>query len=69
VNGNRLRGALSRASLARIYIDRLIERLGDLGSTATVEEVRGLIERLDDIDVEVEAMRAELRAVYPEENL
>jgi hypothetical protein len=67
VNRNKLRAALSRASLIRLYADRMIERLGDLGSTATVDEVRALLDRLEDIDVEVEQCRAELRAVYPEE--
>jgi hypothetical protein len=69
MNGNHLRGALQRAALIRLYADRLCERLTDHGTTASVEEARSLLDRLDDIAVEVEACRAEVRAVYPRENL
>jgi hypothetical protein len=62
-----LHAALQRAALIRLYADRLVERLEDHGGTATVEEVRGLLDRLEDIDVEVQACRSELRSAYPED--
>jgi hypothetical protein len=52
--------------MAHSYAERLLEAMLDTDKPG-VPEVLMLLERLDDVSVEVESCRAELRKVYPAE--
>jgi hypothetical protein len=60
-----LDGALVRARLAYRYSDKLLRALVDT-EDPTVEKVEALVLMLDDISIEVETCRAELRAIHPD---
>jgi hypothetical protein len=59
-----LDGAIVRAVLVHRYAERLLEAMLDTEEPG-VPEVLMLLERLDDVAVEVETCRAELRTLHP----
>jgi hypothetical protein len=57
--------ALWRDSHIRHYAQSLVEELFIAGDP-DVEAARGLLDDVDDVAVEVESCRAELRGLYPD---
>jgi hypothetical protein len=61
-----LEGAIIRAVLVHRYAERLLEAMLETDKPGT-PEVLILLERLDDVAMEVETCRAELRSLHPGE--
>jgi hypothetical protein len=60
-----LEAALVRARLARRYSEKLLRALVET-ENPTVGKVEALLLLVDDVAIEVETVRSELRAIHPD---